>query len=112
MSATCHPGQHGKQKQPQNIRTHWPPGAKNLPLDLNAQGAPGPWANPPVWTAEGGADTAPTERQTGCYCPPSVHQVCQLLWPFVRGVLAACWPLAPSPESPPAGGCLCLGDLD
>lgn len=32
-------------------------------------GAQRPGADLPVWTAEGGADAGPTERQTGCYYP-------------------------------------------
>lgn len=52
-----------------------------------------------------------TYRKADRLLLPSVHQVCQLLWPFVRGPGCLLAP-GPSPESPPAGGCLCLGDMD
>lgn len=93
MSATCHPGQHGKQKQPQNIRTRWTPGAKESAAGSECTGCP--WApGPPAGVDGRGTSRHCTYRQADRLLLPSVHQVCQLLWPFVRGswLPAGPWP--------------------
>lgn len=69
MSATYHPEQHGKQKQPQNIRTRWAPGARESAAGSEHTGCPWALGQPAGVDGRGrNRHTAPTERRTGCYC--------------------------------------------